>query len=517
MPPILERTDVELFRSIVTQRLGLYFDDGKLDFLAEVLLQQMENTKHSSGATYLRRLPTSAEELRAVAEKLTVCETYFFRYAGHFRALAEVVIPQIRARGQRRQLRILSAGCASGEEAHSLAMLLRDELPDLASWETSILGIDVNVSMLAKASRARYHAWALRDTSAGLLAKYFRKEGTDFLLDNGIRSMVRFEDRNLIEEDPLFWQRNAFDVVFCRNVTMYLTFEATRSLIARIALSLSPGGFLFMGHAETLRGVSQDFHLLHTNEAFYYQRRDGLTPASIGLPHQTFAGDSTFAAPAQALAGYDSSWFDIIGKASDRIATLTDGKHGAVTEGPGRAAPPPPNPRSQPANVWDRTAAIELLRSERFAEALELLHELPPGPKADPDTQLLLAALLTNRGELAEAEKVCLRLLQLDELNAGAHYLIALCREHMGDHVGAVEHDQTAVYLDSGFAMPHLHLGLVAKRSGDGETASRELGQALALLVREDASRVLLFGGGFSREALSEFCQAELRACGSNQ
>jgi len=106
------------------------------------------------------------------------------------------------------------------EEAHSLAMLLRDELPDLASWETSILGIDVNVSMLAKASRARYHAWALRDTSAGLRAKYFRKEGTDFLLDNGIRSMVRFEDRNLIEEDPLFWQRNAFDVVFCRNVTM---------------------------------------------------------------------------------------------------------------------------------------------------------------------------------------------------------------------------------------------------------------------------------------------------------
>ncbi len=128
----------------------------------------------------------------------------------------------------------------------------------------------------------------------------------------------------------------------------------------------------------------------------------------------------------------------------------------------------------------------------------------------------LLAALLTNRGDLVEAEKVCLRLLQLDELNAGAHYLIALCREHAGDHAGAMEHDQTAVYLDQEFAMPHLHLGLVAKRSGNVETARRELGQALALLVREDASRVLLFGGGFSREALSEFCQAELRACRSN-
>jgi chemotaxis protein methyltransferase CheR len=328
--------------------------------------------------------------------------------------------------------------------------------------------------------------------------------------------MVRFEERNLIDEDPLFWQRNAFDVVFCRNMTMYLTFEATRSVIARIAQSLSPDGFLFMGHAETLRGVSQDFHLLHTHDSFYYQRRE-LTPASVGIFPQTLAGDTTFAASAQAWAGYDNSWFDIIGKASERISTLTDGKHGAVAGMLASSAMPASKLDAQPANAWDRTAAIELMRNERFAEALEILRELPPGLKTDPDTQLLLAVLLTNRGELAEAERVCLRLLQLDELNAGAHYLIALCREHVGDQAAAVEHDQTAVYLDSAFAMPHLHLGLVAKRSGNVATAKRELSEALALLIREDASRVLLFGGGFSREALSEFCQVELRACGSNE
>jgi len=134
--------------------------------------------------------------------------------------------------------------------------------------------------------------------------------------------------------------------------------------------------------------------------------------------------------------------------------------------------------------------------------------------KTDPDAQLLIAVLLTNGGDLPEAEKVCRHVLNLDELNAGAHYLIALCREHVGDQVGAVQHDQTAAYLDSAFAMPHLHLGLVAKRSADVETARRELGRALPLLDREDASRILLFGGGFTREALVEFCRAELRACG---
>src|SRR5258708_40085276 len=86
--------------------------------------------------------------------------------------------------------------------------------------------------------------------------------------------MVTFEERNLVDEGPLFWQRDAFDVVFCRNVTMYFTLEAARSVIARIAQSLTSGGFLFLGHAETLRGISQDFHLRHTHETFYYQRRD---------------------------------------------------------------------------------------------------------------------------------------------------------------------------------------------------------------------------------------------------
>jgi chemotaxis protein methyltransferase CheR len=510
MLQILERTDIERFRSIVTQSLGLRFDDSKLDFLAEIMQQRMESAECGSGASYLQRLSSSAEEIRAIAEKLTVCETYFFRYTGHFRAFADVVIPQIRARGQRR-LRILSAGCASGEEAYSLAMLIRDELPDHTIWDITILGIDVNASMLAKASRARYHAWAMRDTSGSLRAKYFRREGTEFQLNNDVRSMVRFEERNLADENPSFWQQNAFDVVFCRNVTMYLTFEVTRSVVERIAKSLSAGGFLFMGHAETLRGVSQNFHLLHTHEAFYYQRHDVLMPAGPEMPSQRFV------VPVQALADPDNSWFDIISKASERIATLTTEKHAGSTGLAGSTAPRPSHLHPQPSNAWNRTAAMELLRNERFAEALQLLRELPPGPKADPDAQLLLAALLTNHGKLAEAEKVCMGLLQLDELNAGAHYLIALCREHLGDQKAAVEHDQIAVYLDPAFAMPHLHLGLVAKRSGNVETATRELGQALALLVREDASRVLLFGGGFDREALSEFCQAELLACRSNQ
>jgi chemotaxis protein methyltransferase CheR len=107
-----------------------------------------------------------------------------------------------------------------------------------------------------------------------------------------------------------------------------------------------------------------------------------------------------------------------------------------------------------------------------------------------------------------------MRLLELDELSAGAHYLLALCREGAGDRAAASHHDQVAAYLDPGFAMPRLHLGLLARRGGDREAARNELGQALVLLQREDASRVLLFGGGFSRDALIALCRAELIRCG---
>ncbi|MGC1490386.1 MAG: tetratricopeptide repeat protein, partial [Candidatus Acidiferrum sp.] len=162
----------------------------------------------------------------------------------------------------------------------------------------------------------------------------------------------------------------------------------------------------------------------------------------------------------------------------------------------------------------DCTRAIDLLRREQFSEAMGLVRSLPAESNSDPDTQLLFAVLLTNQGDLQEAERVCQHIFKLDELNAGAHYLMALCREHAGDQAAAIRHDRTAAYLDSSFAMPHLHLGLVAKRSADIETARRELGQALPLLSREDASRILFFGGGFTRDALVELCRAELRACG---
>src|SRR5262249_9431846 len=140
----------------------------------------------------------------------------------------------------------------------------------------------------------------------------------------------------------------------------------------------------------------------------------------------------------------------------------------------------------------------------------------PADREKDPDGLLLEATLLAHSGQLIAAEDACLRLLLVDEFNAGAHYVLALCRESAGNAERAAEHYRVASYLDPAFALPRLHLGLLAARAGDREAARCELAQAALLLKSEEPSRLLLFGGGFSREALMVVCESALRDNGGS-
>jgi chemotaxis protein methyltransferase CheR len=503
----LDITSVERFRSAIARCLGLQFDDTKSGYLADVLRRRLEATRQSRGH-YLARMETDrpGEEIRALAQELTVAETYFFRHLDQFHAFSDVALPgRVHAQTARRRLAILSAGCASGEEAYSLAILVFDAAAR-RSCDVSIVGVDVNPAMLEKARRARFSTWALRDTPADVQRRWFHPAGRDFVLDDVIRGLVTFEEVNLIDEDQEFWQPDTFDIVFCRNVLMYFGHEDAQRVVARIARAIQPGGYLFLGHAETLRGMSNDFHLCHTHSTFYYQRKEHAErPPPRPTPKAGLSRAKS--TPLAAVVEGTDSWIEAIHRASERIEALTS------TPDRPRASGTAASPAST-RPTWDLGAALEFFRRERFTEALEMVQALPSESQRDPDVLLLQAVLLTHCEQPDRAEEACRRLLAVDEMNAGAHYLLALCREGVGDREGALNHDQTAVYLDPGFAMPRLHLGLLARRTGDRAAAQRELGQALVLLQREDSSRLLLFGGGFGREALIALARAELIICG---
>lgn len=485
---------VEKFRALILARLGLLFDEGKLPFLAEVLQRRLEGTRRSCDE-YLALLADEASplDLGPLAKELTVTETYFFRNSEQFRVFTDVVLPsRMSARAGGTALNFLSAGCASGEEPYSIAMSVMSTVP--RTWSVSIRAADINPLALERARKARYSPWAFRETSPELLQAWFHGDGRDKILDGAIRGAVRFEQKNLIAEDPDLWPADYYDAIFCRNVMMYFSPEQQRALVARIARSLAPGGFLFLGHAETLRGLSDDFHLLHSHGAFYYTRKDAPLAPSPGPAH---VSDRRVAGAPVA----DDSWLQAIRDASERVETLTARHAGAV-------------PSGSSASGHELTHILSLLHREHFSEALISLRKLPHDTGRDPDTLLLEAMLLVHNGDVSSAEEACRRLLAIDEMNAGAHYILALCHEARGDQSGAMEQNRLAVYLDPTFAMPRLHIGLLARRNGDRDLARRELGQAHSLLQHEDAARLMLFGGGFNRQAMLDLCSSVLRDCG---
>jgi chemotaxis protein methyltransferase CheR len=495
--------ELQLFQTTIARRLGLRFDDGKLAFLAEVLTRRI-GARRVDAAEYLASLAGDLDadaELRALALELTVGETYFFRHAEQFNALSEVVLPErASARAKSRILRLLSVGCASGEEPYTLAILAQRQGLEPA-FKLEISGIDYNADSLAKARRGVYSAWSLRETPADVRERWFQATERAFHLAPALREAVQFYQHNLVQPSPELLPPGWYDVIFCRNVLMYFTPEHAAAIVERLTQALQPGGYLFLGHAETLRGLSQSFHLRHTHNTFYYQRKDvHETRASAHSDRPEPALRPAVLAPS---GEWVDTWLQAVQQSSDRIRTLSDA----------RPEESPAAPEASPPSLFGRSdlrQPLELLQSERYAEALDSLPESSNADDGDAAGLLLRAALLTHQGELAPADTASRKLLQIDELNAGAHYLLALCFERRENLVVATEHDRTAIYLDAGFAMPHLHLGLMARRRRDNQTARHELGQALWLLEREDPARLLLFGGGFTRNALLKLCRGEL-------
>jgi chemotaxis protein methyltransferase CheR len=490
------------FRRVLTGQLGLALEASRLGYLLELLNRRV--AKHGADAhAYLDSLerPGAEGELSFLARELTIAETYFFRHAQQFDALRAILVSDY-ASTNKLGPSILSAGCASGEEAFSLAILLREVLPNR---EPCVLGIDINPTILERARAGRYSAWSLRETSEASSARWFTQSGREYIVDASIRRSVKFAQGNLATDDAALFAPRGYDIIFCRNVLMYFTPKKVREAVARLARALVPGGYLFLGSAETLRGVSQEFQLCHAHGAFYYQRPALGVAGDVEAVAPPLSGAPEDLAPTAALV--PRQWVDSIARAATRVQLAAE-PHPIKLPQPDEIAEQRPDLPTRS----DLSVPLELLRKEQFAGALELLRALPAHASGGADVLLLEAVLLVTGGDLIEAENACIRLLALDALNAEAHYVLALCSAGAGRLEAAAHHDRVASYLDPQFAMPRLHLGLLFRRAGESSQAHAELMQARSLLAHEDPSRLLMFGGGFGRAALLAVCAAELAA-----
>jgi chemotaxis protein methyltransferase CheR len=529
--------DVRRFASAVEAQLGFRVGDRPAAMVE--VIDRRARAHRLTPAAYLDRLAGAEpdpDELRALIAEISVGETYFFRHAEQIQAYADL-LPELVLR--RAHVRVLSAGCSSGEEPYTLAMVARELIPDPGA--IAVHGIDFNPAALARAAAGRYTRWALRATTPEHERRWFTPAGKDAVIAGALRAAVTFTEANLIT-DRGAWASQLWDVIFCRNVIMYFSSEHARAVVERLIRMLAPGGYLFLGHAETLHEVPASLELCHTHGTFYYQRT--ASPVrSIAPVRPTPVGLRAVAAPPAREPGRappDAAWVDDIAASSGRINALVDdalarsSASRAIPDaggGPGAAelddrSGDAPDDRSgersghaphvapAPALGLDVIAADPvpairaLVADERFAEALARLAALPAPIAASPDALRLRAVVLVQTGGLAEARAACDALAALDPRSASTHYLLAVCTD-AADPAASERHARDALALDPGFAMARIQLAFLARRAGDA-TALSHFAEAIALLEREDPVRLALYGGGFSRDALIALCRAEL-------
>ncbi|MCY7364274.1 MAG: protein-glutamate O-methyltransferase CheR, partial [Frankiaceae bacterium] len=276
---VLDDADFARLRLLLSRAAGLVFDASRRDSLGYSIRERLRATGIASVPDYLDLVSAagSAERQRLIDE-VTIQETHFFRNPPQMRALREHVLPELlRAAAEHgRRLRVWSAGCSTGEEPYTVAMMLRELLPSTGGWDVKVLATDISEGALAAAGAAVYGPRAVQLATEAEVARFFvaRADGR-YQVRPEVRDLVELRHHNLVLDAP---PEDSLDLVLCRNVTIYFGRDTTRALMGRLHASLRDGGYLLLGHSETLWQVSEDFRLvaLGTGEgaAYVYRRLD---------------------------------------------------------------------------------------------------------------------------------------------------------------------------------------------------------------------------------------------------
>ncbi|MFW6032358.1 MAG: CheR family methyltransferase, partial [Phycisphaeraceae bacterium] len=403
-------SDVTRFRTLFAQRTGIELKSDDTPHLDEFLQKRIRANRLPDGASYLRRLeehsPRSREEWRVLLGELTVPESFFFRDRGQHEVLRSHLLPGIiREKRDNRELRIWSAGCSRGEEIYSIAILLRELIPDLSSWQLTLVGTDINPAAIEVARRATYSRWSLRNLDAQTTARYFQRAGDQWRLDPRIAGMVEFHVGNLLADDypstngPL----HGMDLILCRNVFIYMAPTQVGRIVDKIIRTLRPGGALVTGHSE-IQGVAREGlvsqHLPGSTVHFRQPtaKRRPPKPPTWPAPHVPRAPR----APSQP---------------SHRPPTT-------------RPAPvisrPPDNRATRTADIGE---AERLFDKGEYRRALDTLGQLSPRDRSQPRTRRLETRIHLQLDDLQAARDAVESLLSRPGRQAEDYFLLALIQQ----------------------------------------------------------------------------------------
>jgi len=400
--------------SLIKERTGL---DVGTQFRADLdtILNDLAKGDVDHYLAELRASDENAPPWQALMRALTISETYFFRDSALFQLLRQPILPNIileRRHHKRLELNIWSAGCSTGEEVYSIAILLTEMLPDLDSWTIRLKASDINGHALQIARHGVYREWAFRHTNAGFQARYFEPAPGGWQLKPHIQRMVSFSQNNLLNEIP----RPQFDIIFCRNVLLYFANEFTKAVETLAYDSLIPGGWLILGQSEAIR----------------WQRERWMTHV---FPDSTLYQKPLTRQNAMPIARYSA-------------ATVI-------------------------AEIPDYELALDALYNEHSDEAEQILNGILVEKPAHGPTHILLAYILGGRHALSLAHQHLDAALSSDGMLADAHYLRATLFLEEGKEAEAREALRAALYCQRDHPLAALMLGNLYASIGDLAKASR--------------------------------------------
>jgi len=280
---LMNQEEFRLLRDLVYQHCGLHFTEDSKYLLEKRLGKRLQHHRLKNFKDYyylLRYGQQKEQELTEVIDVLTTNETYFFREEFQLKTFVHEILPEIRLRKEKdgdRRLRIWSAGCSTGEEPYTIAMLLLG-MPAFSDWQIDIIGTDISQKVLQTARKGVYGSASFRVTDASYQGRYFVETEGKYRIVDRVRSLVTISHLNLFDSSRVALL-GKMDVVFCRNVIIYFDLAAKKRVVESFYQRLRPEGFLLLGHSESLMNISNAFALRHFAHDMVYQR-PGLTTAT---------------------------------------------------------------------------------------------------------------------------------------------------------------------------------------------------------------------------------------------
>lgn len=483
----------------IADQLGLSFPRERFPDLERGLLLAAREFDFADAEECIKWLLSSSlsrRQIEVLASYLTIGETYFFRDTNLFKILEEEIIPVLvnKNRSTVKHLRLWSAGCATGEEAYSMAILLHRLIPDLREWNITIHATDINPNFLRKAENGIYGEWSFRGTPEWVREKYFIKgKDSRYRIVPWIKTKVNFSYLNLAEDSypSLASNTNAMDVIFCRNVLMYFEAQRAGSVIRRLYHALVDGGWLIVSACETSPDFFSPFITVYYPGTTLY-RKDlahsrtvefSSGPEETIVIHPPFVDDTPSAGESPLAIDFPYS------------------EPQPESDFPARASLGVLQSPESENQVYNQ--ALVLYGGGLYQKAAELLLELS-SKSGDFRVLTLLARTLANQGKLAEAKEWCEKAVALDKLNPGLHYLLGLIFYELGQIDGAVASLKRSLYLDPDFILAHFTLANINRSTERFKESSKNYNNALQLLSVMGSDQVVPESEGITAGRLRE-------------